>query len=68
MRFFNETAPYWGHEIPKIIGHADERLTVRSVKIFTDGESWLQFTARDHDLTISTGALRSGGAAVSSTL
>jgi hypothetical protein len=45
MRFFNETAPYWGAAIPKIIGHADERLTVRSVKIFTDGACLVDFLA-----------------------
>ncbi|GJJ06290.1 hypothetical protein Clacol_000481 [Clathrus columnatus] len=37
MRFFNESEPYWGKSIPKIVGKADGRLTMRSVKIFTDG-------------------------------
>ncbi|KAF8588694.1 hypothetical protein K439DRAFT_1645376 [Ramaria rubella] len=37
MRFYNETAPYWGSTTPKVMGRADERLTIRSVKIFTDG-------------------------------
>lgn len=37
MRFFNESENYWGNSTPKILGKADDRLTMRSVKIFTDG-------------------------------
>lgn len=28
---------YWGDKLPRLIGHADDRLTVRSVKLFADG-------------------------------
>ncbi|KAF8518737.1 amidohydrolase 3 [Gautieria morchelliformis] len=37
MKFLNTTAAYWGNTTSKIIGYGDERLTARSVKIFTDG-------------------------------
>lgn len=38
MRFFDENADYSGDIDPKIIGAAHGRLSVRSVKIFADGE------------------------------
>ncbi|KAJ7051743.1 amidohydrolase family-domain-containing protein [Mycena amicta] len=37
MRFFDETAPYWGNTTRPFIGVANGRLTSRSVKIFADG-------------------------------
>ncbi|KAJ7215765.1 amidohydrolase family-domain-containing protein [Mycena haematopus] len=37
MRFFDETKPYWGDVVKKIIPAPSERLTARSVKIFADG-------------------------------
>ncbi|KAF7293292.1 Amidohydro-3 domain-containing protein [Mycena chlorophos] len=37
MRFFDETAPYWGNTTQPFIGEANGRLTSRSVKIFADG-------------------------------
>ncbi|KAF8520380.1 amidohydrolase family-domain-containing protein [Hysterangium stoloniferum] len=37
MRYFNASLPYLGGSTEKIIGQADDRLTIRSVKIFTDG-------------------------------
>ncbi|KAF7310265.1 Amidohydro-3 domain-containing protein [Mycena indigotica] len=37
MRFFDETAPYWGNTSHPFIGEANGRLTSRSVKIFADG-------------------------------
>ena len=62
MKFFNTTAPYWGNTTSKLIGYADERLTVRSVKIFTDG---MFCATRSYCFSLFSGALRSGGAAVS---
>lgn len=38
MKYFDETAPYWGNSMEKIIRAGDNRLTVRSVKIVGDGE------------------------------
>ncbi|KAF7334584.1 Amidohydro-3 domain-containing protein [Mycena venus] len=37
MRFFDETAPYWGNTSTPLVGAANGRLTARSVKIFADG-------------------------------
>ncbi|KAI0081997.1 hypothetical protein K474DRAFT_1586784 [Panus rudis PR-1116 ss-1] len=37
MTYFDETAAYWGDKVEKIIGAGNNRLTVRSVKIFADG-------------------------------
>jgi hypothetical protein len=62
MKFFNTTAPYWGNTTSKIIGYGDERLTARSVKIFTDGMFSITL---QYGLQLYSGALRSGGAAVS---
>lgn len=36
MKHFDETADYWGDSFEKII--LQNRLTVRSVKVFADGE------------------------------
>jgi len=44
MKPFNESEPYWGDKQNKTIGASDERFTMRSVKIFTDGESILFIT------------------------
>ena len=41
MKYFDETAPYWGNSMEKIIRAGDNRLTVRSVKIVGDGEQLL---------------------------
>ncbi|RDX40455.1 hypothetical protein OH76DRAFT_1412962 [Lentinus brumalis] len=37
MKYFDETAPYWGDSFEKIIRAGNNRLTVRSVKIIGDG-------------------------------
>ncbi|TBU22980.1 amidohydrolase family-domain-containing protein [Dichomitus squalens] len=37
MKYFDETAAYWGDSFEKIILVGNNRLTVRSVKIFADG-------------------------------
>ena len=39
MRFFDEASDYWGNRMTKIIGAGDNRLSVRSVKIFADGKT-----------------------------
>ncbi len=38
MKYFDETAAYWGDSFRKIIRAGNNRLSVRSVKIFADGE------------------------------
>ena len=38
MKYFDETAAYWGDSFEKIVLAGNNRLTVRSVKIFADGE------------------------------
>ena len=38
MKYFDETADYWGGSFDKIILAGNNRLSVRSVKIFADGE------------------------------
>lgn len=38
MRFYETNGTYWGDKEEKLIGYADGRLTIRSVKVFTDGE------------------------------
>ncbi|KAI0656518.1 amidohydrolase family-domain-containing protein [Cubamyces menziesii] len=37
MKYFDETAAYWGDSFDKIIRAGNNRLSVRSVKIFADG-------------------------------
>ncbi|KAI8975925.1 amidohydrolase family-domain-containing protein [Trametes punicea] len=37
MKYFDETAAYWGNSSQKIMFAGNNRLTVRSVKIFADG-------------------------------
>ena len=37
MKYFDETAAYWGDSFEKIIRAGNNRLSVRSVKIFADG-------------------------------
>ncbi|KAI0692540.1 amidohydrolase family-domain-containing protein [Cerioporus squamosus] len=37
MKYFDETAPYWGDSFEKIIRAGNNRLTVRSVKMIGDG-------------------------------
>ncbi|EMD37766.1 hypothetical protein CERSUDRAFT_114429 [Gelatoporia subvermispora B] len=37
MTYFNESAEYWGDRVEKIIGAGDNRLSVRSIKVFADG-------------------------------
>ncbi|RPD54198.1 hypothetical protein L226DRAFT_523911 [Lentinus tigrinus ALCF2SS1-7] len=37
MKYFDETAGYWGDSFEKIIRAGNNRLSVRSVKIFADG-------------------------------
>ncbi|KAJ7235541.1 amidohydrolase family-domain-containing protein [Mycena rebaudengoi] len=37
MKFFDENEPYWGNVSRTLVGAANGRLTVRSVKIFADG-------------------------------
>ena len=65
MTYFDENAEYWGDRRSKIIDN--NRLTVRSVKIFADGRGSLcklqfkTFTLLAHNVS---GALRSGGVAV----
>jgi len=62
MTHFDENAEYWGDQIKPIIGAANGRFTARSVKIFGDGRC---SSLREHlGVNISSGALRSGGAAV----
>ncbi len=39
MSYFDEIAAYWGGRVAKIVGAGDDRLSVRSVKIFADGEA-----------------------------
>lgn len=29
---------YWADKIPRLVGYADDRLNLRSVKLFADGE------------------------------
>jgi hypothetical protein len=64
MTHFDENFEYWGDKIKPIIGAANGRFTARSVKIFGDGKS----SSPPEPSTLNTilGALRSGGAAVSS--
>ena len=38
MKYFDETAAYWGDSFEKIVLAGNNRLTVRSVKIFADGK------------------------------
>lgn len=38
MKYFDETAAYWGDSFEKIILAGNNRLSVRSVKIFADGK------------------------------
>jgi len=55
---------YWGDQIPRLIQHGvSGRLTVRSVKIFTDGLSDFFFRF-PHVEDFSIGALGSFGAAL----
>ena len=69
MTYFDETAQYWGDRVAKILGAGNDRLTVRSVKIFADGECHVDlfspFVCTFYSVHVFTGALRSGGAAVS---
>jgi hypothetical protein len=37
MLFFNDTSGYWGRDRRPVIGAADGRFTMRSVKIVADG-------------------------------
>ncbi|KAI0768647.1 amidohydrolase family-domain-containing protein [Trametes elegans] len=37
MKYFDETAAYWGDSVEKIVRAGNNRLSVRSVKIFADG-------------------------------
>ncbi|GBE81356.1 amidohydrolase family-domain-containing protein [Sparassis latifolia] len=37
MTYFNESADYWGDRTTKIVGAADNTLTIRSIKVFADG-------------------------------
>ncbi|KAI0702541.1 amidohydrolase family-domain-containing protein [Earliella scabrosa] len=37
MKYFDETAAYWGDSFEKIVRAGNNRLSVRSVKIFADG-------------------------------
>ncbi|KZV80512.1 hypothetical protein EXIGLDRAFT_732736 [Exidia glandulosa HHB12029] len=37
MRWYEVNGTYWGDKEEILVGHADNRLSVRSVKIFTDG-------------------------------
>ena len=39
MKYFDETAAYWGDSFEKIVRAGNNRLSVRSVKIFADGKS-----------------------------
>ena len=39
MKYFDETAAYWGDSFEKIVRAGNNRLSVRSVKIFADGMS-----------------------------
>ena len=38
MKYFDETAAYWGDSFDKIVLAGNNRPSVRSVKIFADGE------------------------------
>ena len=38
MKYFDETAAYWGDSFDKIVRAGNNRLSVRSVKIFADGK------------------------------
>ena len=44
MKYFDETAGYWGDSFDKIILAGNNRLSVRSVKIFADGEAVTTFS------------------------
>ncbi len=68
MKYFDETAAYWGDSFEKIVLAGNNRLSVRSVKIFADGKpiATLATLERRHsNPSFLAGALRSGGAAVS---
>ena len=39
MKYFDETAAYWGDSFDKIVRAGNNRLSVRSVKIYADGTS-----------------------------
>ena len=39
MKHFDETADYWGDSFDKIVRAGNNRLSVRSVKIYADGTS-----------------------------
>ena len=69
MTHFNESSEYWGDRAQKIIGASNGRLTARSVKIFADGMHCRlrPFIAEKKLIQPyhSIGALRTGGAAVS---
>lgn len=43
MRFFNETEEYWGDKVKPLIGAGNGRLHSRSVKMFGDGMSMVEF-------------------------
>ncbi|KAF7300007.1 Amidohydro-3 domain-containing protein [Mycena kentingensis (nom. inval.)] len=51
MRYFDETAPYWGNTSDPILGAANGRLTSRSVKIFADGALRTGGSALHHHYT-----------------
>lgn len=62
MKYFNESAEYFGDKLKPLV--SDNRLSIRSVKIFADGIfTILLFPCLLFSLLI--GALRTGGAAVS---
>lgn len=55
---------YWGAQIPRLINHgAHGRLTVRAIKLFTDGRFPFPFRA-DISHSVPSGALGSWGAAL----
>ncbi len=81
MKYFDETAAYWGDSFQKIILAGNNRLSVRSVKIFADGKPishlrlffclgmlcpWRLLITLNPCALPCLGALRSGGAAVRS--
>lgn len=55
---------YWGGQLEKLIGYADDRLNVRSVKLFTDGKRTIEICPPIIHAILSLGALGSWGAAL----
>lgn len=60
----SENTTYWGNNIPRLEDYGtDERLNVKSIKLFTDGE-FLPYVRSNQHTHIASGALGSWGAAL----